>query len=315
MSDSTPIVSIKDLYHRYGKDWAVKDISFEISENSIVGLLGSNGAGKSTTMNSLCGIIAPSSGSLKIDGCSIKEEPIEAKKKLGFLPQTPPLYLNLTVEEYLFHCGRLRGISSSNLKASVTHVMDYCGVTEYQNRLIGNLSGGYRQRVGIAQAIIHKPKLVVLDEPTVGLDPVQIREVRKLIRDISKESAILISTHIMSEVQAICSDIIMIEKGTIVFEGTIKQFNELIQPSILMLGMHSMPGKAQLKEIEAMDGVNSLERIDENHLRINVSGHTAPEANLVEMSVKHQWDLFELYMEKVSLDSVFAKLSNRQLRD
>ena len=315
MSDSNPVVSIKSLYHKYGKDWAVKDVSFNVKENGIVGLLGSNGAGKSTTMNSLCGIISPTRGEMKISGCNIRTEPIEAKKNIGFLPQNAPLYLEFTVDEYLYHSARLRRIPKSILKNAVEYAKEYCGVTEYSKRLIGNLSGGYRQRVGIAQAIIHKPKLVVLDEPTNGLDPVQITEVRNLIRQISEDSAVLLSTHMMSEVQAVCKEIIMIEKGERVFEGTIYQFNELIKPSSLVVGMHQKPNDADLGKIRMLEGVNSVSTLDHQHIRLNINNWSKIEEAIVKLSVDNDWRLFEIYKEKVSLESVFAKLSNRELKD
>ena len=315
MSDKKAVVSIKSLYHRYGKDWAVKDVNFEVRENGIVGLLGSNGAGKSTTMNSLCGIISPTKGTLKINDFNIRTHPIEAKKNIGFLPQNAPLYLELTVDEYLYHCARLRKIPKSTLTNAVAYAKEYCGVTEYSKRLIANLSGGYRQRVGIAQAIVHRPKLVVLDEPTNGLDPVQITEVRNLIRKISEDSAVLLSTHMMSEVQAVCKEIIMIEKGEMVFEGTINQFNELIKPSSLMVGMHKIPNKTSLDQVRLIEGINSVSTAGNQHIRLNINNGAKVEEAIVKLSVNNDWGLFEIYKEKVSLESVFAKLSNRELKD
>ena len=245
-------------------------MNFEVRENGIVGLLGSNGAGKSTTMNSLCGIISPTQGALKINDFNIRTHPIEAKKNIGFLPQNAPLYLELTGDEYLYHCARLRKIPKSILRNAVAYAKEYCGVTEYSKRLIGNLSGGYRQRVGIAQAIVHRPKLVVLDEPTNGLDPVQITEVRNLIRQISEDSAVLLSTHMMSEVQAVCKEIIMIEKGEMVFEGSINEFNELIKPGSLVVGMSQIPDDSSFEKIQALDGVSSISKVDSRHIKIDI---------------------------------------------
>ena len=219
------IVKLEHLSHRYSKDWAVRDISFEIHKTGIVGLLGSNGAGKSTTMNILCGVLSQTEGKVTIDGIDLRENPEEAKKRIGFLPQNAPLYLELTVDEYLTYCAPLRLIPKAQIKAAVEEVKKKCGVAHFSKRLIGNLSGGYRQRVGIAQAIIHKPLLVVLDEPTNGLDPNQILEVRSLIKEIAAERSVIFSSHILAEIQATCYDIIMIEGGKMVFSDTMELFN------------------------------------------------------------------------------------------
>lgn len=312
MSDNETVVSIKNLSHRYGKDWAIQNVNFEINHAEIVGLLGSNGAGKSTTMNILCGIISQTKGEAIIDEFDIKQNAIEAKKLLGFLPQKPPLYLDLTVDEYLRHCARLRQIPNHKINESVEHVKEYCGVKEYSRRLLGNLSGGYQQRVGIAQAIIHNPKLVVLDEPTNGLDPVQITEVRALIRKLSKTSAVLISTHILSEVRALCEQIIMIEKGQTVFKGGISQFNDLVKPSKLIVSLQNPP---IIEDLVCIAGIKDAKHVDGNNIEIVLYENAAVEEDLIQKSVEKNWGLKELYKEKVSLEAVFAKLSNRELKD
>lgn len=312
MSEHSPIVSIKNLSHKYGKDWAIQNINIEIAKTGVVGLLGSNGAGKSTTMNILCGVISPTQGSASIAGHDLKSYPIKAKKQLGFLPQQAPLHLELTVDEYLRHCANLRQIPENKLKQAVERAKEYCGVAHFSKRLIGNLSGGYKQRVGIAQAIIHRPRLVVLDEPTNGLDPVQIVEVRSLIRDLGKKCAVLLSTHILSEVQAICTRIIMIENGMGVFDGTLNEFNSLIAPNKLVVKMSATPEHQELEAIEGVKAVEHNETEDVIHLRIDPNKNVG--SNLIELGVKNSWGLSEVHLEKVSLDSVFAKLSNRELK-
>lgn len=177
------IVKVENLSHRYSVHWAVRDINFEILKNGIYGLLGSNGAGKSTTMNIMCGVLKPTRGNVFIKGINTRENPVEAKRHIGFLPQQPPLHVDLTVEEYLEYCASLRHIPSKQIHKAVIDVMGKCGISHFQKRLIRNLSGGYQQRVGIAQAIIHKPDFVVLDEPTNGLDPNQIMEIRHLVKE------------------------------------------------------------------------------------------------------------------------------------
>ena len=211
MSDT--IIKVEHLSHRYNVQWAIRDINFEIGQTGTTGLLGSNGAGKSTTMNIICGVLAQTSGNVYINGIDIRKNPVDAKMNIGFLPQTPPLYGDLTVDEYLRYTAQLRRMDVSEIPSALEAVKEKCGISHFSKRLIKNLSGGYKQRVGIAQAIIHNPKLVVMDEPTNGLDPNQIMEVRSLIREIAREKAVLISTHILSEVQAICDNIMMIEHG------------------------------------------------------------------------------------------------------
>src|SRR5882762_4076472 len=211
------IVRIEHLSHKYASSWAIRDINIEITQNGIVGLLGSNGAGKSTTMNILCGALNQTEGNVYINDIDLRKEPELAKRDIGFLPQTPPLYMDLTVDEYLIDCADLRLMEKKKIKPAPDDAKERCGITHFSSRLIRNLSGGYRQRVGIAQAIIHRPRLVVLDEPTNGLDPNQIIEVRKLIREIANDRAVIISSHILSEIHLVCKDVIMIEAGRIVF--------------------------------------------------------------------------------------------------
>ena len=220
-----PIVKVENLSHRYSVQWAVRDINFEISQTGIVGLLGSNGAGKSTIMNIICGVLSQTEGDVYIDGINLRKDPVAAKQNIGFLPQKPPLYGDLTVDEYLTYAAQLRQMDPKDIPAALEVAKEKCGITHFSKRLIKNLSGGYQQRVGIAQSIIHNPKLVVMDEPTNGLDPNQILDVRSLIKDIAKDRAVLVSTHILSEVQATCDRIMMIEHGSVVFTGTIDDFD------------------------------------------------------------------------------------------
>ena len=301
-----PIVSIQGLSHRYSKEWAVRKVNITLQNNGVIGLLGSNGAGKSTTMNILCGVINQTEGEVKVNGIDVRDEPVKAKQLLGFLPQKAPLYPELTVREYLTHCAYLRRIKKDAFARAITTAMDKCGITHYADRLIKNLSGGYQQRVGLAQAILHKPKLVVLDEPTNGLDPVQIIEVRKLITEIGKDRLVLLSTHILSEVQATCNHIIMIEKGKLVFQGSIEAFNNYIKPDALIAVFNTMPSPEELKVIE---GVKEVAVLGAHKTRIQIDTDLPVHESVIAASVVHQWGLKEIYTEKVSLDKTFAKLS------
>ena len=219
------VVKVEHLSHRYSVQWAIKDINFEIKRKGTLGLLGSNGAGKSTTMNIICGVLNQTEGEVYINGINLREHPVEAKKYIGFLPQKPPLYPDLTVDEYLTHCALMRHVEKAQVKTAVEKAKSRCGISHFSKRLIRNLSGGYQQRVGIAQAIVHNPKFVVLDEPTNGLDPNQIVEVRHLIKEIAEDHSVMLSTHILPEVQATCDDIKMIEHGEVVFSGSMEDFN------------------------------------------------------------------------------------------
>ena len=309
MSDT--IVKVERLSHRYATQWAIKDINFEISQTGITGLLGSNGAGKSTTMNIICGTIFPTKGDVYINGINIKKNAVEAKKNLGFLPQLPPLYKDLNVDEYLKYCAQLKQIDKSKIKNAVEEAKEKSGITHFGNRLIRNLSGGYQQRLGIAQAILHKPKFVVMDEPTNGLDPNQIIEVRHLISEISKERAVLLSTHILSEVQATCDRIMMIENGSLVFKGTINEFDNYIDPNSFIVRFERPPTIANLLEIESITKVESISEFN-NLYRVFFDGDTNITQHVVQLSVAKGWNLQEISIEKSSMENVFAQLSGKK---
>lgn len=302
------IATIKKLSHKYSKDWAIRDINFEITNRGILGLLGSNGAGKSTTMNILCGVINQTEGEAYIDGINVRENPVEAKKLIGFLPQKAPLHMELTVDEYLIHCAYLRSIPSSEIPEALEIAKRKCGISHFSKRLLKNLSGGYQQRVGLAQAIIHNPKLVVLDEPTNGLDPNQIIEVRKLIKEIAEDRAVILSTHILSEVQATCDEIVMVENGRIVFSDSLYAFNHYIEPNSLIMDFEKLP---PIDELASITNVTKVENINDTKIRITFQGSPKITKTLINESAKNNWPLEEIYLEKTSLDSVFAQLSKK----
>jgi len=302
-----PIVSVQHLGHRYSKAWAIRDINFTIDQKGILGLLGSNGAGKSTTMNILCGVLNQTEGRVLIDGIDIRQRPEAAKRFIGFLPQNAPLYLDFTVDEYLTYCAHLRLMEKHKIKAAVDAAKERCGVAHYSKRLIGNLSGGYRQRVGIAQAIIHRPKLVVLDEPTNGLDPNQILEVRNLIKEIATERSVIFSSHILSEIQATCKDIMMIEGGRIVFSDSMEAFNNYIEPSSLVVRLEAPPSALVLG---AIPGITMVEPLGDKDIRLHFDTSPSILEKIVVLSVERGWRLSQITLEKSSLDDIFAQLSN-----
>lgn len=302
------IVKVENLSHRYSVQWAVRDINFEILKNGIYGLLGSNGDGKSTTMNIMCGVLKPTRGNVFIKGINTRENPVEAKRHIGFLPQQPPLHVDLTVEEYLEYCASLRHIPGKQIHKAVIEVMGKCGISHFQKRLIRNLSGGYQQRVGIAQAIIHKPDFVVLDEPTNGLDPNQIMEIRHLVKEIAEERTVVLSTHILSEVQATCKYIRMIEQGSLVFSGTVEEFDNYITPSSVCVSLITRPS---VEELRTIPGVLQVEELGGTRFRLHFVNAQEMMEKVVEISMTRDWRLNEIYLEKSSLDTIFAKLSKK----
>ncbi|MBS0031832.1 ABC transporter ATP-binding protein [Chitinophaga sp. 22321] len=301
------IVRIEKLSHRYSTSWAIRDINMEIGPTGIVGLLGSNGAGKSTTMNIVCGALNQTEGDVYINGINMKEHPQQAKREIGFLPQNPPLYMDLTVDEYLSYCAGLRHLPKDKMKPAIKEAKERCGIDHFSKRLIRNLSGGYRQRVGIAQAIVHRPRLVVLDEPTNGLDPNQIIEVRSLIKDIARDRAVIFSSHILSEVQILCKEIRMIENGRIVFSDTMDTFNNYVEPHSLLVHMENPPIVTELTKI---NGVTQVEFLTERQLRIYFSGDQDITEKIVAASVHNGWRLREISLDKSALDEIFKQLSH-----
>ncbi len=304
-----PIVKVSHLSHRYSVQWAIRDIDFEIPRHGIYGLLGSNGAGKSTTMNIMCGVLKQTEGDVYIEGHSISKDPIEAKRRIGFLPQVPPLQKDLTVSEFLAYSAALRFIPDREIPKAVDAVLERCRLGHFRHRLIRNLSGGYQQRVGIAQAIIHNPRFVILDEPTNGLDPNQILDVRRLIKDIAEDRTVILSTHILSEVQAICDHIYMIEQGQLVFSGTVQEFDSYIVPDSLLVSLMAMPS---IDELSRIPGVMEVEELGGHQYRVKFNDYQEVTQQLVEKSVERNWFLTEMMLEKSSMNAVFAELSKKR---
>lgn len=305
------ILKLEGISHRYATNWAIRDINMEVGTTGIVGLLGSNGAGKSTTMNILCGALSQTEGKVFINGINMQEQPEEAKKHIGFLPQNPPLHVDLTVDEYLNYCAGLRLMPKNTIKSAVKEVKERCGIDHYSSRLIRNLSGGYRQRVGIAQAVVHQPKLVVLDEPTNGLDPNQIIEVRMLIKEIAQERAVIFSSHILSEVQVLCKEIKMIESGRIVFADTLEAFNNYVKPHSLLLHLENPPPIADLQRIP---GITNVEFLTERQIRMYFTGEQDIAELVVATSIQQGWRLREINLDKTAVDEIFRQLSSSQIK-
>lgn len=302
------IVEVRGLSHRYSVNWAIRDINFEIDTKGVFGLLGSNGAGKSTTMNIICNVLTQTKGDVFINGVNLRKDPIQAKKFIGFLPQKAPLHTDMTVDEYLYHCADIRLMPKADIPAAVERAKEKCGITHFSKRVICNLSGGYQQRVGIAQAIVHKPDVVILDEPTNGLDPNQIVEIRHLIKDIAEERTVILSTHILPEVQATCDHILMVELGKLVFAGSVDEFDNYIVPNTILLSLANAPSIDVLRGIEGVAGVEAL---DKGEFRIRFTDAQEVTERLVTLSSRNRWQLVEIRQEKSSLDTIFAELSKK----
>lgn len=251
------MVEIKNLVKNYGSKTAVDDISFSIKSGEVVGFLGPNGAGKSTTMNIITGYLSATSGTVEIDGMDIFKEPLEVKRLIGFLPEQPPLYVDMTVYEYLSFVFDLKG-SDFNKREHLNEVMEKVKILDVKNRLIKNLSKGYRQRVGIAGAIIGNPKFIIFDEPTVGLDPVQIIEIRNLIRSLGKNHTVILSTHILSEVQAICDRVIIINEGKIIANEKTADLNKVVGQSAKLKIKVAGPCRDVLNLLKGLQGIISV---------------------------------------------------------
>ena len=304
--NSEPLVHVEHLSRKYGELHAVTDVSFTIGHGEILGFLGPNGAGKTTTMQILSGNLAPSAGSVRIGGHDLQAEPRAAKGLLGYLPELPPLYRDLTVDEYLDYCAALHRIPRASRRAARDTAKEKCALTDVGRRLIGNLSKGYQQRVGLAQAIIHLPPLVILDEPTAGLDPIQIREIRTLIRELGKDHGIILSTHILPEVQAICDRVQILHQGRLVLSDTIDALARHLTSSALVVAFRRSP---PITELERLTGVQRVEAAGHGRWRIVHTQHDALSDELVASACRNDWGLYELAPERASLEQIFLELT------
>ncbi len=303
-------VEATELTRLYGGREAVSNVSFNLKQGEVLGFLGPNGAGKSTTMKMLTGNLAPSAGSVKICGIDMIENPKEAKALIGYLPEMRPLYKEFTVDEYLTIAARLHRVSSGNIKKAVENAKERCGLGHMSKRLIENLSNGYQQRVGIAQAIIHSPMVVILDEPTVGLDPIQIRDIRALIREIGGEHSVILSTHILPEVEMVCDHVQIIDKGKLVFNGGIDVLKRQRVGNKLLIGFSNAPSVEDLLKIK---GVTEAEIADNNMMRVRFADdqdqNKAPHEAIVQAAVKNKWGLYQIAPDQTSLEDVFVQLT------
>ena len=299
------LIDAEHLYRYYGPTCAVQDVGFQLAKGDVLGFLGPNGAGKSTTMQMLTGNLAPSAGKIRVHGIDLLDEPKRAKRELGYLPEQPPLYREHSVDEFLTYCGRLHRVPGPRLRQAVDSAKERCGLGAVGRRLIGNLSKGYQQRVGIAQAILHNPAVVILDEPTVGLDPIQIREIRHLIRELGNDHGIILSTHILPEVQGVCNRVQIINRGRLVFADSMSGLERHLHSQHLIVRLRAAPAPA---ELQSVPGIAAVETLDDGRLRLRYDG-ASPAAAVAETAVARGWGLEELIPERRTLEQIFVELT------
>lgn len=300
------LLSVKGLSHSFNGTTAIKEINFEIHRGEVVALLGPNGAGKSTTLNIITGNLCPHSGEVNICDISMAKHPIKAKSNLGYLPDAPPLYRELTVSEYLRFAARIHGVDKQKITKNVNYAIEVCGLTSVEKKLIANLSKGFKQRVGIAQAIIHNPALVILDEPTVGLDPVQMQDIRSLLEELSKNHSVLLSTHLLAEAEATCSRILIIDKGSVLLDQSLQELNQSPGKRV-KLRFNSSPTIDELKALPGCESVSCSQygkyicRYTDMQFIQQVQAH----------SLENDWQLYEISAISGSLEQVFLDLVMR----
>lgn len=313
------MIEVKNIIKTYGQANVVDDISFKVEKGEIVGFLGPNGAGKTTTMNMITGYINPTSGTVIVDGLDIGKDKNKVKGKIGYMPEILPLYLDMTVNEYLKFVCELKKLNKKIIKESISVVCDEVGLTEVRKMLIRNLSRGYKQRVGIAQAILGNPEVIILDEPTVGLDPNQIQEIRNLIKSLAKDHTVILSTHILSEVKKLCDKVVIINKGKIVGAETIDKLELLMSKGKIIKLTVEGDEKKLNDTLKKISGVMTIDNIEKNNKKISLevtldiskenSDNTEIVRNISNTLVKNDYTIFELTDRVTNLEDIFADLT------
>ena len=303
-------VVVADLVKTYKTQNAVNHISFSAGKGEILGFLGPNGAGKSTTMKIATCYIPPTSGTVKVCGYDVTESPLEVRKHIGYLPEHNPLYLDMYVHEYLEFIGSLHKLKGNLLKSRVKEMVELCGLTVEQNKKVGALSKGYRQRVGLAQSLIHNPDVLILDEPTTGLDPNQIVEIRNVIRTIGKEKTVVFSTHIMQEVQALCSRVVIINSGKIVADSSVVDLKNIQASSRTITAEFEKSINADL--LKAMQGVTAVKVLEGNRYEIVTAADKDVRNDIFRLAADQNWPLLGLKQEENSLENIFRQLTGKK---
>jgi len=304
MSDNI-LINAEGLHRTYGNYCAVKNVNLRLKKGEVLGLLGPNGAGKSTTMQMLTGNLSPSEGEIKIKGIDLLDKPKQAKRHIGYLPEHPPIYQDMRVDEYLNYSAKLRQVPTAQQKIAISQAKSRCGLNDIGNRLIGNLSKGFQQRVGIAQAILHTPDIVILDEPTVGLDPIQIQEIRGLIRELGKHHSVILSTHILPEVQAVCDRVQIIHQGETVFDDSLNNLENRRSEPMLITQFSQAIDEEKLAQLSHVENLSS---IGDNRYQIQHTVDTNLIPSLCELAKKEDWEIQALIPQSITLEQIFMDL-------
>lgn len=306
------MIEVSHLTRMYGPRTAVNDLSFEVKKGEIVGFLGPNGAGKSTTMKIITGFMPATEGKVKVAGFDVFESPLDVKKNVGYLPENPPVYMEMRVRDYLEYAAELHGTPKTKLKSYIDTALEKTALTEVKGRLIGNLSKGFRQRVGLAQALVHNPQVLILDEPTVGLDPKQIIEIRELIKGLGKEHTVILSSHILPEVTATCQRIIVINKGKIVAEDTLETLQARLNKGLIYSLDVKNPTPSGVSALRSLAGVSNVTVVGSKIvIEIQPNGlEVRPQ--IISAAVQNQMDVLEFSAERVSLEEIFLQLTTEE---
>ncbi|MDC0207235.1 ABC transporter ATP-binding protein [Nitrospinae bacterium] len=303
------MIEVENLTRYYGTRRAINNLSFQIEKGEVVGFLGPNGAGKSTTMNIISCILSASTGSVKINGFDTFEQSLEIRKVIGYLPETPPLYPDMVVTDYLNFSAGIRGVDAKKTTAAVQRVLEKCSLKDVGHRIIGRLSKGYQQRVGLAQAMVHDPEILILDEPTIGLDPIQIIEIRKLIQELAAEHTIILSSHILPEITQICKRVIIINEGEIAAVDSLGGLTASLRKSErLSLTVRNPEGNV-LEELKKLDQVISTTKGEDNQYFIECRLRSNLQDDIAKLALTNQWGIVELKPVSMTLEDIFLKLT------
>ncbi|MCX7084070.1 MAG: ATP-binding cassette domain-containing protein [Methylococcales bacterium] len=305
------LIEVKHVSRYFGNYCAVNDLSFNLTKGQVLGFLGVNGSGKTTTMQMLTGNLALSQGQITINGFDIQQQPRLAKRSLGYLPDTPPLYQDLNVSEFLTYCAQLHAIPKHDIPRAIDLVLQRCELKQVSKRLIANLSKGFQQRIGIAQAIIHNPAVIILDEPTVGLDPIQIREIRHLIKELGADHSIILSTHILNEVQEVCSDVLIIRKGNVLIKESLENLTQSVTKKSLLVKTNKT---VEQRILLSIPGINSLDLLPNNNLKIDYDPNQDCSQKIAETIILNGWELVEMTPIKTSLEDLFIAYSENSVQ-
>jgi len=311
------MIEVENLTKRYGPTVAVADVSFTVQKGEILGFLGPNGAGKTTTMRVITGFLPPTDGKVRVAGYDVVDEPLEAKRRTGYLPEAPPVYPDMRVDEYLAFVARIKGLARREIKPRLDEVTEKCAIGDVRRRQIGKLSRGYRQRVGLAQALIHNPEVLVLDEPTAGLDPKQIIETRQLIKALAGQHTVVLSTHILPEAAKTCQRVVVINEGKVVAVGAPEELTRRLQGYGTVLLTVEGPAAEILDRLQRVSGVNWVEPRESSDQHVTYEIHSEKgkdvRPELARAVVESRWKLLELKSSGLSLEDIFLRLTTKDL--